>query len=262
MRRAILSLLLLGLAAGLARADEWNKDFAVTGRPELHINAKDGNVTVSSWDKNQINVHVITQGYRIAQNEVRVEDRQSGDRVDIDLLVPTHTCFICMHINWSIRVEVRVPRQSDLDLRTGDGNIQGEQVHGSLHIKTGDGNVELRDVEGNLSADSGDGNLRLQGRFDALDVHTGDGNVVAEVADGSKMTGSWSVRTGDGNVEMRLPENFSAELSLRTGDGRITFDMPVEVSGSLSRSYVHGKLNSGGATLDVHTGDGSIHLGR
>lgn len=262
MQKAFWSLLLLCLAASLAHADDWNKDFAVTGKPELRVNAKDGNVEISSWDKNQINVHVITEGYRIGPHDVRVEDHQSGDHVDVDLLISNDTCFMCMHFHRSIRVEVHVPRHSDLDLRTGDGNIGGGEVQGAIRIKTGDGNVELREVDGNLSVDTGDGNVRLQGRFDALEVHTGDGNVVTEVAEGSRMAASWSVRTGDGNVEMRLPENFSADLSLRTGDGRITFDMPVQVSGSLSRSSVHGKLNNGGSTLDVHTGDGSIHLGR
>lgn len=250
------------MAVSIARADDWNKDFTVGAKPELRIDAKDGNVNISTWDKNQINVHVITEGYKIGPHDVRIEDRQSGDSVEVDLMIPNEYCFMCIHMHRSIRVEVRVPRPADLDLHTGDGNITGGRTQGMLRIRTGDGNVELSELDGNLRAETGDGNVRVQGRFDGLDVHTGDGNVVTEVASGSKMSSSWSVRTGDGNVELSLPDDFSADLNLRTGDGRITLDMPVQVSGSLSRSYVHGKLNNGGSTLDVHTGDGSIHLGR
>lgn len=262
MRRVLWSLLLLGVAAGVARADDWSKDFTVTGRPELRVDAKDGNVDIRTWDRNQINVHVIAEGYKIGPHSLHIEDRQNGDHVEVDLMVPNEYCFMCIHIHRSIRVEVRVPRPADLDLRTGDGNITGEKTQGTVRIRTGDGNVELDDVDGSLYAETGDGNVRVHGRFDNLEVHTGDGNVVTDVANGSKMSSSWSVRTGDGNVELRLPDDFSADLNLRTGDGRITLDMPVQVSGSLSRSYIHGKLNSGGSTLDVHTGDGSIHLGR
>lgn len=244
------------------RADDWNKDFAVSGKPELRIDAKDGNVNIATWEKNQINVHVITDGYKIGPQDVRIEDHQTGDHVEVDLMIPHEYCVMCIHFHRSIRLEVRVPRPADLDLRTGDGNITGTRAQGTLRIHTGDGNVELNDLDGNLRADTGDGNVRVQGRFDGLDVRTGDGNVSAEVATGSKMSSSWSVRTGDGNVELELPSDFSADLNLRTGDGRITLDMPVQVSGSLSRSYVHGRLNNGGSTLDVHTGDGSIHLGR
>jgi hypothetical protein len=53
---------------------------------------------------------------------------------------------------------------------------------------------------------------------------------------------------------------LNANLEARTGDGNITLDFPIQVSGSLSHSAVHGKLNAGGNTLSVTSGDGSIHI--
>jgi hypothetical protein len=76
------------------------------------------------------------------------------------------------------------------------------------------------------------------------------------------MSGSWRVNTGDGHVTLRLPENFAADLDAHTGDGKITVDFPVTMSGSFGGSDVHGKLNGGGQTLTVHTGDGPIRLQR
>jgi hypothetical protein len=32
------------------------------------------------------------------------------------------------------------------------------------------------------------------------------------------------------------------------------------MEGKISKSRVHGKMNGGGSTLTIHTGDGSIHL--
>jgi hypothetical protein len=76
------------------------------------------------------------------------------------------------------------------------------------------------------------------------------------------MSRAWSVHTGDGHVTLRLPENFAADLDAHTGDGKVTVDFPVTISGSVGGSELRGKLNGGGETLTVRTGDGAIHLER
>ena len=48
----------------------------------------------------------------------------------------------------------------------------------------------------------------------------------------------------------------------RSIDGKITVDFPVTASGKLSGSDLRGKLNGGGETLVVRTGDGPIRLHR
>ena len=62
------------------------------------------------------------------------------------------------------------------------------------------------------------------------------------------------------NVNMRIPADLNANLDAHTGDGSITLDVPIMVAGSLNHSSVHGKLNAGGGTLSITSGDGSIHL--
>ena len=257
------SLILVAMVAALslaAYADNWEKSYQVSGRAELRLDAKDGNVQLSAWDKNEIHARVITEGWNISNSGVRITESQSGNQVLLTLHVPNTFCIGWCHR--SVRVELQVPRQAELNLRTGDGNIDGSGVGGNVYLHTGDGNVTLNSLDGNLEADTGDGNVRVDGRFDALRIHTGDGNVEAGARDGSKLNQGWSVRTGDGNVELRVPQDLSADLDLRTGDGKITLDVPVTVSGSFSRSRISGKLNQGGPLLEVSTGDGSIHLER
>jgi hypothetical protein len=58
---------------------------------------------------------------------------------------------------------------------------------------------------------------------------------------------------------MRLPADLNANVDAHTGDGSITCDIPIMVSGTLSHT-VRGKLNAGGGTLSITSGDGSIHL--
>ncbi|PYV12475.1 MAG: hypothetical protein DMG23_00995 [Acidobacteria bacterium] len=237
--------------------DEWTKKFALTGKAELRVETDDGDVRVTVGSGPAIEAQVHTAGWRISPDEVRVTDRQSGNRVEIEVKIPKQ------HWNGghrSVRIELTVPRETDSEIRTGDGNVSIEDVKGGTCLSTGDGNVEARSLEGTFEATTGDGNIRVAGRFDQLNLKTGDGEIAAEVGPGSKMGSEWSVRTGDGNVALRLSKDFSAELDAHTGDGDIDLNFPITVAGSLKGSSIRGKINGGGPTLTVRTGDGSIRL--
>ena len=68
------------------------------------------------------------------------------------------------------------------------------------------------------------------------------------------------LKSGDGNLSLRVPGGFRANLEARTGDGRITVDFPVTVSGSFDEKSMSAKINGGGPTVSMITGDGSIRV--
>lgn len=268
------------LAAGSAapaHADDWSKTYQISARADLHVTTDDGDVKIVAADQKQIDAKVTTVGYKLGPNNVRVEESQNGDHVSLTVKLP--------HMNWSfwgsrhrsIHVELRVPRDLDLDVKTGDGNVTADPVAGHIRFDTGDGNItasglkgdiymhsgdghiEAANLDGSLRADSGDGHIKVRGRFDALDVNTGDGSIEADAASGSHIASSWSIKTGDGNINLRVSDDLHADINANTGDGSITLDVPTTVSGTLSHS-VHGKLNGGGGELRITSGDGSIHL--
>ncbi len=265
-RTTLIGLVLLVTGAvTAARADEWTKKFALTGKPELRVETDDGNVSVQTGDGQEIEAKVVTVGWRISAEEVRVSDAQTGDRVELKVRIPHRQWNIGVSSpkHRSVRIDLTVPREANLEIYTGDGNVSMDGVKGETRLSTGDGDVDARSLEGALEAKTGDGNLRIRGRFDLLKLETGDGKVEAEVSSGSKMAAGWSMHTGDGDVVLRLPANFAADLDLHTGDGHIDLDdFPITVSGSLRDSAIRGKMNGGGPTLTVHTGDGSIHMKR
>ena len=273
--------LLLGLTCLLAlpaAADDWSRNYTVAGRPEVHVDANDGHVDVSTGATGQVSIRVETVGWRISDSEVRVSAQQAADRISLDLRIPS--------INWSfgghhsVRIFLRVPREADLHIKTGDGHVKVEPVSGHVEVHTGDGHITLDGVKGDirlstgdghitassldgqLDASTNDGHIDVDGRFEQLNLRTGDGRVVARVRNGSKNTSIWAIRSGDGSVTVLLPSDFSADLDAHTGDGRVTLDWPVTVSGSLDRNTVRGRLNGGGSALTIRTGNGSIHVGR
>ena len=260
MRKLLIVSLLFLTVTALAFADEWNKAFPVTAKPDFRLVTDDANLNVVSSDAKEIRVNVTTRGWKIP-DDVKVVERQEGDHVNVEVRM-VHKDHISWGMNRSIRVDVSVPRETNLDLRTGDGNIVVDAVKGAAHIQTGDGNVDLNGLDGGLNASTGDGNLKVHGRFDELTLHTGDGNMAVYVEQGSKATGSWILRTGDGNLDLHLPDGFSADVDAHTGDGRITSDFPISTSGQIRENELRGKLNSGGNTLELRSGDGTIRLSR
>lgn len=240
-------------------ADEWNKSFPVGAAPQLRIETTDANVILKTANIKTIEAHVYTKGWRIGPGDVHVFDHQTGDRVEIEVKVPT------LHFNLgnrSIRIEVQIPTSTKADVHTGDGNIRADGLRGPTRLITHDGNIDGDGFDGALEASSGDGNIRVKGKFSGLNLHSGDGNIDAEIAAGSRMAAAWSVNTGDGGVTLRLPDGFAADLDAHTGDGSITVDLPVPGQDRKHENSFNGKLNGGGPTLTVHTGDGSVHLTR
>lgn len=257
--RQLALITLLALFSIAARADEWSHTYPVTGKPEVAVNANDGDVEVTVGSSQQVDVRVITRGWTI-QRDVQVTATSSGNHVEIKVRKTSNVCFgICFQ---SIRVEVRVPRESDLDVHTDDGNVRVEGVKGNLQFETGDGNVILRDVEGSLHAESGDGNVEVSGRFSMLNLHTGDGNIEAEVSPAPAAQGGWLLHTGDGHVNLKLPGDLGADLDAHSGDGDVHVDFEgVDLDKDKDNSF-RGKINGGGISIQVRSGDGDIHVSK
>jgi DUF4097 and DUF4098 domain-containing protein YvlB len=243
----------LAFASQAAWADEWSKHWDVSGKPELRVSTGGASVSVEAGNDHAIDARLTTVGWAIGGTGVRVEERQTGDKVTIEVKVPSmHWSFG----NHSIHLVVRVPHELIADLHTGDGSISLHGLHGTLRADTGDGSIRGEDLDGALDAHSGDGSVHVAGRFDKLLLHTQDGSVEAEVKDGSRLDGDWRIQTGDGSVRVRVPKSLAADLEAHTGDGHIRFDLPF--TNTKDEHTSQAKLNGGGPALVLRTGDGSI----
>jgi DUF4097 and DUF4098 domain-containing protein YvlB len=260
MNRTGLMILILSVVAALpARADEWSKTFNLTGRPDLRVETSDANIRVDTWDQNTIEAKVTTTRYKIGEGGIRVEDRQNGDSVEIEVRYP-HGSFHFDVGNHRVEISIHMPREGRVNLRTGDGKIEIAGLKGEMDLSSGDGSQILDSVDGKLRASTGDGHIRANGRFDELDLKTGDGHVDVRATAGSALAAEWRLETGDGSVTLEVPGGLAADVDLRTSDGHIDLDMPVTTEGKVKENEVRGKLNGGGNLMTIRTGDGSIHL--
>jgi hypothetical protein len=276
---ATFALLAGSLAVGSARAEEWTKSYSVSGRARVHVDSNDGSVRVTTGDSAQVEFRVIYNGYVVDKN-LNITSRQDGNQVEVSARVRNNMNWGWGGIHKTLRIEVHMPRNADLNIDTGDGSVESDAVNGSLDIhtgdghirvegakgdirlRTGDGSIEGHDLDGKLEATTGDGHVNLDGRFDSLNIKTGDGSITARANPGSKLENAWNVHTGDGSVTMSVPGDLQANIDATTNDGRISLGIPVTVEGNMGTSQIHGKMNGGGQPLTIHTGDGSIHLSK
>jgi hypothetical protein len=222
----VTGLALVALAASPVRGDEWSHQYPLKGGAELHVKTDDGSVRIETGAGSEIDARVTTAGWRIAPGEVTITESQTGDRVDIEVRLPRN------RPGWgtghrSITVALRVPKQADLsvhtgdgsievqpvsghlDLSTGDGSITADGLQGAIRLHTGDGSIRATGLSGRLEADTGDGPMNVRGRFDVLDLRTGDGGIEAAAEPGSKVEAAWSLRSGDEASPSACPRGWA-----------------------------------------------------
>jgi DUF4097 and DUF4098 domain-containing protein YvlB len=280
--RRLLSIWVVLCAAGLysaaVQAEVYTKSFTVSNRASVHVDTDDGNVVVTTGDSKQVELRVEYTGYEL-EKSLHIDSSQQGDEVNLTARIPGHWHFT-IGIRRGLHIEVRMPKDADLqvktgdgsikvgdlagnvDLHTGDGSLTADSVKGNIRLNTGDGSINATGLDGTCDAQSGDGRIRLAGRFDSLRVKSGDGSIDVDARPGSKVDSSWNVRSGDGGIEVGMPGDLAADLDVTTSDGHISSDLPITMEGVISKSRVRGKMNGGGQQISIHTGDGSIHLRR
>jgi DUF4097 and DUF4098 domain-containing protein YvlB len=295
-RAAAVCIALFGsaLLATSVHAEDYLKSYSISNRANVHVNTNDGSVSVVTGDNKQVEFHVEYRGFKLNKS-LHIESEQQGDQVELTARIANNLGFSFGNTR-RLHIEVRMPKDADLQIDTGDGSVESSALSGNIAIHThdgsiranhlsgnidlhsgdgsitvnsvtgivrmhtGDGAIDGSDLDGSVDAYSGDGHVRLSGRFDVLKIKTGDGSIDTHALLGSKLDAGWSIVTGSGSVDLALPHDLQVDLDATTGDGQISMDIPVTVQGTISKSKVRGKIGGGGQTLTIHTGDGSIHL--
>src|SRR5690348_5037014 len=203
---------LLAISAVAANAEDVTKSFAVTGRANVRVETNDGGVRVTSGDSKQVEFRVEYQGYQVGK-DLRIDAHQNGDKVELTARVTGHWGFSWGHNSRNLHIEVRMPREADLQVETGDGSVQAESVNGTVNVHTGDGSVKANSLNGTIDLHTNDGSITVDGPKGHIRLRTGDGSIEA-----SNLDGKVEADSGDGHI--RIAGRFDA-LNVKTGDGSV-----------------------------------------
>jgi len=88
--------------------------------------------------------------------------------------------------------------------------------------------------------------------------------VSSDVSVDGKPASSWSVKTGSGNAQLRVPEQAAFDLDVSTSSGSVEVAHPVTttIQGRVQeeRKSIRGKVNGGGPEISVHTSSGDVRV--
>ena len=273
--------------------------FKISGQPEVVLDTFDGPIELHSWDRPEVEVEIEKRAMEQALlDEIKVESSNKNGVVTVKIVGPTRTQFrgvtVGVHVSPTARLRVAVPRNSNVQAKSGDGSIRAEAIEGKLvlstedgsvtgsrlggniQIRSGDGAIRLDNVTGTLDLETEDGSIGIDARPSVLKARTGDGSIRASIEADTVMTDNWDLTTSDGTVTLMLPGVFNAELDAETSDGTVRTAHPLleDVNAERRRSGEDGderrerrrvlrsKIGEGGKLLRIRTGDGTIRIER
>jgi len=171
-------------------------------------------------------------------------------------------------------IEVTVPRNYRVGVRTGGGDIQladttaparlntsggdvtAKNVSANIELRTSGGGIHADNIKGEVDADTSGGDVRLLNIDGKIHGNTSGGSVRVSLVGANR---GISATTSGGDIEVILPRATTGNLKATTSGGDISSDLPLS-STTQKEGRLEGILNGGGQPIDAHTSGGSVRL--
>ena len=230
--------------ADVTETEELN--FTLNSGGTLNVENVNGDITVTAGSGNTVTV-IATK--KASDQEyldgLEIKVRASDDRISIRTEHPKSQkgWFGLGGNNGQVSYEIIAPAETVLDsIDTVNGEIEIAGIVGDVSADTTNGDITITDLRGNLEADTVNGSVMAS--FDTF----GDGQRV-------------SAETVNGRIQLRLPEDASAEVDASTVNGGIDaddFGLAVD-KGFLGRDC-EGEIGDGDGRINLSTVNGAIKI--
>ncbi|HEY1403346.1 MAG TPA: DUF4097 family beta strand repeat-containing protein [Pyrinomonadaceae bacterium] len=238
-----------------------SKSFNVSGTPRVRINTFDGSINIQPSNEATVRFSAVKRARdEQAMRGIRLRAEQSGDTINIVAEFDQAQRREEYGTGAAVALDVWIPRNANVNVKSGDGRLRLNGIEGEIDLHTGDGSVDVTQSKGRLRVETGDGRVRVAGFDGDATVQTGDGRISL---DGrfTKLT----ARTGDGAISLALPANANARIE--TDSERVINEVSAVAEDGAGdtpeRRVRHWRIGSGAGTqINLRTGDGQIFLRR
>jgi len=247
----VCALLILALGAHAADhrgalTEEFHQTYALTADGRVELDNINGDVHISSWDRNEVKVDAVK--YADAKErleEAKIEIDARNDSISIRTKYPNHD----HNWNWGshnnpagVEYTLTVPRKARLDeIKLINGELDINGVSGEVNASCINGRLEAHNLAGRARLSNING--RLDARFDQLSGQRVELNSV------------------NGSVELTIPSDSNAEVEATTVSGGINNDFGLHVNHHRFVGHdLRGELGSGGARIKISNVNGRIEV--
>ena len=292
MRGRLLAILaaLVALQPAAAAAKDFSQRVPAEPDGELRVELDAGSVVLESHERDEVRVDALAAGLGARRLDFELESRD--DRVVLRGRGSGGWLPSLIGGGPHVRVHIRVPREFSVDIRTGAGEIEVEDLEGDVRLRTSGGRIHLQRIEGEIRAETSGGGIEAEAIAGELRVRTSGGairlldveeRVDAETSGGGievlgartevrarTSGGSIHVRfedspsgrleTSGGSIEVELPDGAGVSLEARTSGGVVDVHPDLEPRGRIERARVDAEVGGGGDRLRLETSGGDIRV--
>lgn len=244
---AALAFVVGGMSAAHAESKVQRK-VAADPRGEVVISNVAGSVSVSAWNRNEVDV----QG-EISENVERVDVLKDGPRTIVKVILPNNSSS-----KSSADLTIRVPTGASLDISTVSAEIDAGGVTGAMRLKSVSGDIRAESPQGEaeFKTVSGDVNVRGSGKTMNARGSTVSGDFVL-----TNGAGDFEIVTVSGDLVLEMSPARNLRLRTTSGDARVTGRLAPDAR--VDAETVSGDVNvaaaaPSGLSVEVDTFSGEL----
>jgi DUF4097 and DUF4098 domain-containing protein YvlB len=236
------------------------ESFPVSGPVSLAVHVASGAVQIEAVETADATVELqpLRGSSAAAVDEAKVELRERAERPE--LVVEVERGFRLLRRGASVRVSVRIPPGSDVEVGTASADVRAAGRVRVAEVKSATGDVSFDEIEENARLKSVSGGVRVERIGGDAAVQTVSGDVEVGCVEGAATVNSVS-----GDVEVREARS-SVRLQTVSGDGNVASASQGEitmqsVSGDLrlgvrpgSKVFIDARSTSGDTSSELPVG--------
>ena len=234
-----------GQAPKFAASDEWTRSYPLTAGGQVQVVNGTGAIEVRGATGNRVEVRAerigrapTDQAARELVPRIEIREDITPDRV---LLQTQGLGGIVIGVETSVNYHLTVPATAEVRARSANGEVRVADLGGRVVISSANGPVIGANLAGGVDARSVNGNVTL--------------DVAAFGRDPIQ------VRATNGSIDLALPADANANITATFSNGKIeTGNLKVELLGEQTRRRLLGRLNAGGAPIEIAAVNGNITL--
>lgn len=232
------------VASGRA-SEQWDRTYTLDAGGRLEIGNLNGTIQVQPSTGSAVEVHAKREAKAGSDEAARqllaaaaMVEQVSPGRVSIDVQHPSGGFGIGRSL--TIQYDVRVPPGLNASFHTQNGNVQLQNVRGTITAGTTNGGVTGDNLSGAITASTVNGGVQL---------------ALANIA------GDVQARTVNGGIRISLPPGANAQVDASVVNGGVSVDDALKLTGvQRDPRHVSGVLNDGGPTISAQTTNGGVRI--
>jgi DUF4097 and DUF4098 domain-containing protein YvlB len=228
------------------------KSFKISPDKKLNVTTDAGNVVVTVWDKSEVYIKVT--GNENAADKFDFSFDGSSDEVTVSAERKSGWNWFS---NISLKIEVKVPKNFNINANTSGGDIKVGGVNGEIYLKTSGGDIWGDRFEGNFFAHTSGGDINLFCSNAKIEANTSGGDIELEY---TGINQGIQLKTSGGDIDVQVPADFDANAELKTSGGDVDCNLVLNNVTKLSETKIVANLNKGGKPLIAVTSGGDISV--